>query len=284
VQVSEPITDENVDCADIHDAEQMYHVGCLQYFVSRHDAIVANHQQQTPFHLIDHTTAPLCHELTATVLAALSTEAAATLVNTADVRGNTALHGTASYELDEDGEVEEYHEDFLTVCHTCMRALLAAGADPTIRNKAGVPAVCLPEVLTAARRDSRQHDATAADEYLGTVKALQQAGSDINVTRYDKHTEYHLHSAAGDEFMYYSDVTVRVLLACGADVMLRNTKGWTAMHSAAYFESARDGSDEEGNAAVIQMLYDAAGDAGDELLHVRAPDGAHSTSSGTSVA
>ena len=55
VQVSEPITDEDVDCADIHDAEQMYHVGCLQYFVSRHDAIVANHQQQTPFHLIDHT-------------------------------------------------------------------------------------------------------------------------------------------------------------------------------------------------------------------------------------
>jgi ankyrin repeat protein len=254
LQVSEPINDTNVDCVDIHEAVRQGHVGCLQFFTSRHDAITADLKMQTPFHLIDHKTAPLCHDLTSTLLVAVSPEAATISVNTADTRGNTALHGTASYELDDDGEVTDCDEENLTVCHPCIRALLAAGADPTVKNKAGVQAVDIPELLAAARRDSRDGDTTAADECIVTMKALLQAGVDIDVTRCSEYTDYHLHSAAGDDCTYNSDVAVKVLLACGADVMLRNAKGWTAMHSAAYFESAH-GCHSEGNADVIQMLY-----------------------------
>jgi ankyrin repeat protein len=246
------------------------HIGCLQFCTSRHDAVTPNFKQRTPFHLIDHTTAPLCYELTITLLAALSTEAATTLVNTADVRGNTALHGTASYKLDEHGdELDDCEIEDLVVCHTCMRALLAAGADPTVKNKAGVQAVCLSEVLTAARRDNSEGE--PIDEYLGTVKALQQAGTDINVTRYNTCTEYHLHNAAGHEYSYHCSSTVRLLLDCGADVMLRNDKGWTAMQCAAYFEADHDDADGSGGKAdIIQMLYDAGRH---ELLHSRTPDG-----------
>jgi ankyrin repeat protein len=270
MQVSQPINDIDVDCGDIHEAVSKGHVGCLQYFTSRHDAITANFKQQTPFHLIDHRTAPLCHELTTTLLKALSAEAATTLVNTADARGNTALHSTARYELDAGGEVIDFDDDSLTVCHTCMRALLAVGADPTIKNKADVQAVRMSDVLTTATRDSREDDTATADECIATVRALQQAG--VDVTRCKEYTDYHLHSAAGDDFMYASDVAVKVLLACGADVMLRNGKGWTALHSAAYFESAH-GCDSAGNADVIQMLYDAAGDSCDDLLNATTHDG-----------
>jgi ankyrin repeat protein len=272
MQVSQPINDIDVDCGDIHEAVSKGHVGCLQYFTSRHDAITANFKQQTPFHLIDHRTAPLCHELTTTLLKALSAEAATTLVNTADARSNTALHSTARYELDADGEIIDFDDDSLTVCHTCMRALLAVRANPTIKNKAGVQAVGIPEVLVAARRDNMKHDSTAADDCMTTIQALQQAGVDINMTSCNEYIDHHLHSAAGDDCLYYSDVAVRILLACGADVMLLNYKGWTAMHSAAYFEAGRhgDGGESEGNADVIQMLYDAADDV---LLDATTADG-----------
>jgi ankyrin repeat protein len=213
----------------------------------------------------------VCHELTAAVLAALTSEAATTLVNTADARGNTALHGTASFELDADGEVIDYH---FIVCHACMRALLAAGADPTIRNKAGVQAVGISTVLAVARRDSREDDTTAADECVTTVQALQQAGAEIDITRHGERTEHHLHNAAGAAYAYCSDVAVRLLLDCGADVMRRNDKGWTAIHSAAYYDAERDFADGRGsNADIIQMLYDAAGDAADALLNAITPDG-----------
>jgi hypothetical protein len=150
----------------------------------------------------------LCHELTTTLLAALTSEVAATLVNATDARGNTALHSTASYELDEHGVVMDDDVDKLTVCHTCIRALLAVGADPTIRNKAGAPAVGISNVLTVAFNEYLNRSATAADECKTTIQALQQAGVDINVTHHAKYSEYHLLSAAGDD-----DTTTVILLS-----------------------------------------------------------------------
>eukprot|EP00953_Heterococcus_sp_UTEX-ZZ885_P000366 730-Heterococcus_DN1.PRE.2 len=257
-QVLRPLLQAELDCADIHDAVSTGHVCCLQFFTSRYDAILADFKQQTPFHLIDHRTAPVCHELTSTLLAALSSEAATTLVNTADARGNTAPHGTAGCKLADDGTViNDCYDDNLIVCHTCIRALLAVGADPTIKNKAGVQAVSIPEVLSVARRDE---DLDILDEYLVTVKALQQAGLDINVTHYKGQTEYHLHSAAGHGYRYQCESTVRLLLDCGADVLLHDSDDWTAMQRAAYWESERGiDSEKEGNDEIIQMLYDTGG-------------------------
>jgi ankyrin repeat protein len=253
-----------VDCVDIHEAVSKSHIGCAQFFTSRHDAVTANFKQTTPFHLIDHRTAPVCHELTSTLLAALSTEAATTLVNTADARGNTALHSTASYELRYDGPVKYRDVDQLTVCHTCMRALLAAGADPTVNNRAGVQAVTIPTVLTVTFRNNSNQGPIAAAECTTTVKALQQAGLNINTTRYEQHTEYNLHNAAGNDSTYYNEGAVRLLLDCGADVMLHDADGWTAMQCAAYYDAHRSVGDGSGsNADIIQMLYDAGGD---ELL------------------
>jgi ankyrin repeat protein len=257
-QVLGSLLQAELDCADIHEAVSKGHVCCLQFFTSRHDAISADFKQQTPFRLIDHRTAPLCHELTSTLLAALSSEAATTLVNTADARGNTGLHGTAGCKLADDGTViNDCYDGNLIVCHTCIRALLAVGADPTIKNKAGVQAVSIPEVLSVARRDE---DLDILDEYLVTVKALQQAGLDINVTHYKGQTEYHLHGAAGHGYRYQCESTVRLLLDCGADVLLHDSDDWTAMQRAAYWESERgiDG-EKEGNDEIIQMLYDAGG-------------------------
>eukprot|EP00953_Heterococcus_sp_UTEX-ZZ885_P000367 730-Heterococcus_DN1.PRE.3 len=259
-----------VRCMGGDDLKAIIQPHYTQFFTSRHDAVTANLKQQTPFHLIDHRTAPLCHELTATLLTALTAEAATTLVNTVDSRGNTALHGIASCELDADGEITDFDDDSLAVCHTCVRALLAVGADPATKNKAGAPAVAISDVLTVAFSENRKRSATAADECQTTVQALQHAGVDINVTHHAKYSEYHLHSAAGDDHMYNSAAAVRLLLDCGADVMLLDANGWTAMQCAAYYEAYRDEIDGTGNAAIIQMLYDAGGH---ELLQGTTPSG-----------
>jgi ankyrin repeat protein len=247
------------------------HIGCLQFFTSRHGAITANLKKQTPFHLIDHRAAPLCHELTTTLLAALSSEAATTAVNTADAKGNIALHGTARYNLDKDGNVIDCDDDDdLAVCHTCIRALLAVGADPNTKNKAGVQAVSILDMLTVARSDASRYLST--DEHVVTVKALRQAGLDINVTHYSDCTEYHLHNAGGHDYSYHCSSNFRLLLDCGANVMLHDdTNDWTAMQCAAYYEADRGDPDGSGgNADVIQMLYDAGGH---ELLEGTTADG-----------
>jgi ankyrin repeat protein len=192
------------------------------------------------------------------LLAAMTPEATATVVNTADAKGNIALHGTARYSLDKDGNVIDCDDDDdLTVCHTCIRALLAVGANPSIKNKAGVQAVSILDVLTVARSDASRHLST--EEHVATVKALQQAGLDINVTHFSDRTEYHLHNAAGHDYSYHRKSNVRLLLDCGANVMLHDdTNDWTAMQCAAYYEADRDDPDGSGgNADVIQMLYDA---------------------------
>jgi ankyrin repeat protein len=231
--------------------------------------IAANSEQVTPFHFIEHRKASVCHELTSTLLAALSTTDAAVAVNKPNAVGSTALHFTILYEEDDDVteySYENYHEcnecDYL-VCHKCIHALLAAGADPTVKNEADKPAATVGAVLLAIRHDA--DDQSALEQCTLTIRALQRAGSDINVTHtYKGETLHHLHDAAGADSQLHSLSAVKVLLQCGADVMLRNTEGWTALHCAAYCNGRSWSKWWDGNAAIIQALYDAGGDT---LLH-----------------
>jgi ankyrin repeat protein len=72
---------------------------------------------------------------------------------------------------------------------------------------------------------------------------------------------------------YCSDRVIRLLLDCGADVMQRDSSGWTALHWAAHYEGGGHycGSGlVQGNTATIQTLYEAGGNL---LLHAATPDG-----------
>jgi Ankyrin repeats (3 copies) len=260
----------------VSEAVKKGHVGCLQYLTTQSDAVLAvNNEQQTPFHLIKHKSDSVCYELTSTLLAALSTADAATAVNTADATGNTALHSTVGYADDDDVteySYEDYHEcndaDY-TVCDKCIRALLAAGADPDVKNEAGYPAAAVGAVLAAIRL--RTDDHAVLEQHIQTIKALQRAGADINVTHTARSgTLCYLHHAAGADSELHCLAAVTVLLQCGADVMLRNGEGWTALHCAAHCNGRRWSRWWDGNAPIIQALYDAGGDT---LLHDTTPTG-----------
>lgn len=133
-QVQHPLHHSHeVDCFDVCEAVKRGHVGCLQYLTIQSDTVLAaNSEQQTLFHLIEHKTDSVCHELTGTLLAALSAADAATAVNATDAAGNTALHFTVRYGKADHVTEYSYHDDY-TVCNKCICALLAAGADSTLR-------------------------------------------------------------------------------------------------------------------------------------------------------
>jgi Ankyrin repeat len=221
LQLIEPVDDQLLDCIDVHEAVTKKNIGCLQYFISRHDAIAANDRGTSPFHLIDHSLAPLCCEMTTLLLAAMSSTTAAAVLNTADTKGNTALHATTGVDptvAENCCETEDYY-----ACYTCIRALLAAGADPTLKNAAGAQAVRLSDVLSVGTESIMDGDESAGEQCVSTMKALQRAGTDINVGNDDaQQPGYYLHDAAGEH--PFGEWEVPMLLEYGANVMLRDQR------------------------------------------------------------
>jgi ankyrin repeat protein len=219
----------------VHAAVQRGHVGCLKLLLPDRQATQAlfDEHKETPLHLIDHSSAAVCHELTATLLTAPNVQSQAVL-NAQDRHGSTALHHTAPTHSSDESAVAA-----AAVCYTCMNALLAAGADPTLTDQHD------RSLLSRLMEAVELHDDADVAQCIRTVKALQRAGVDV-----DQSCCLHEVVAQND-----SAGKVQVLLACGAKPDTRNEQGWTAMHAAAAWSEACSTSLAASNAAVIQLLF-----------------------------
>eukprot|EP00953_Heterococcus_sp_UTEX-ZZ885_P021293 11880-Heterococcus_DN1.PRE.1 len=155
-------------------------------------------------------------------------------------------------------------EQDLPVCHGCLRALLAAGADPSISilSYCYEPAIRVKDVLQDARTRRRSAD-FRLDEWMITAKALQAAGLKFSF-------QDELHIAAGERARYgqsFDSFAMKILLECGVDPMRRDWYGQTALHTAAIGLDPElyddDEQQQQQQIAVIQLLYEYGGD---ELL------------------
>jgi ankyrin repeat protein len=231
-QVGTTLLRSEVDCANVHEAVQKGHAGCLTLLLAGVQATHAlfDENKETPLHLIDHSSTAVCHEPTAALLAAPTAQVEA-MLNTQDQHGNTALHHTALTESS-DGIAA-------AVCYTCMNALLAAGADPKLTDQHD------RSLLSRLMESVELHDDAAVAQCIRTVKSLQHAGVNIDESCC-------LHEAVAQAG---SAGKVQVLLACGAKPSTRNEQGWTAMHAAAAWSDSNSTGAAASNAAVIQLLF-----------------------------
>jgi ankyrin repeat protein len=245
----------------VHAAVQRGHVGCLKLLLPDIQATQAlfDEHKETPLHLIYHSSAAVCHELTATLLTAPTVQSQAVL-NAQDRHGSTALHHTVIADSIDDSAVAA-----AAVCYTCMNALLAAGADPTLTDQYD------RSLLSRLMEAVELHDDADVAQCIRTVKALQRAGVDVNKSCC-------LHEVAAQ---YDSAGKVQVLLACGAKPTTRNDHGWTAMHAAAAWSEACSTSCTASNAAVIQLLF---GVNNTELLNAVTKDSERQTALHLAVA
>jgi ankyrin repeat protein len=259
----------DLDCANVHTAVSKAHTGCLKLLLARSPsaAAVANSSNQYPLHLVDHSKQH-CDQLTAALLSACPSDELHSILNTADASGQTALQRTVRLQHADEPE------GICHVCHKCMRALLAAGADTTVMNRFDNYADCETSAVDNMLNDAALQppvSEAAVAESISTVQALLAAGCDL----YTK-----LHRAVSST---NDRGKVRVLLACGADPSELDEGGLTAVHYAAAFSSYDDGVEEAEddwlladavpvNVLNIQDLYDAAREEGDELVNYAGGD------------
>jgi ankyrin repeat protein len=264
----------DLDCADVLTAVSRAHTGCLKQLLARSApaAAVLNSSMQSPLHLVNHNK-QYCEQLTAALLSACPKHLLCTIINAADADDRTPLQLCVR---------EHYDEGMFEVCHKCMRALLAAGADATVLEEYEDYHRCkfnaVDFVLHAAELDYYMPvPESVVAETIVTVKALVAAGCSLSG---QLHRALETSSDRGK---------VRVLLAYGADPF-EVSNGFTSMHCAARFHYGGPEnkglycSDDDETAAAaaaaavpanvlnIQDLYEAAGAAADLLLHSRAGD------------
>eukprot|EP00953_Heterococcus_sp_UTEX-ZZ885_P000708 904-Heterococcus_DN1.PRE.2 len=132
--VTEPLQESELDCSSAHDAVSRGHLGCLRLLLSRHRslALQLDSSGESPLHLIDHNMAPQCHEITAALLdAAADTPAAlAAALKALGKDGELALQHAASFHWEANCDRR--------MCHPCLRAFIAAGADACAEDRNGV--------------------------------------------------------------------------------------------------------------------------------------------------
>jgi ankyrin repeat protein len=258
LQVLEPLQDCEVDCDTVHEAVVREHAACLRHLLARDDRIMltVNDKGATPLHLVNHKLSPFCcTALTAPLLASMPAAFVRTVVNTLDSQGIPAVHYTVDEQRD------------LPVCHSCLRALLAAGADPSIsvRPPYNEPAIKVEDILHDAEV-RRRSAGFKLDEWMITAKALQAAGLDFSVGE-------HLHEAAGEATQNgasFDSFTMKILLECGVNPLQDSSLlfGRTALHTAAIgldpeFSDLDEEEQQQQQIEIIQLLYDYGGD---ELL------------------
>jgi ankyrin repeat protein len=210
-----PLRLEEVDCSSVHEAVRKDHFACFKLLLAREpaSALQLDEHGETALHCIDHCRTPHCHAVTAALLSAQPRAAVAAVINSVDRQQRTAL------------QLVEHKGG--SVCHPCLQALCAAGADartagaPTAdsyskehysMNSSLVQAVLRSE---GSARDSysteqqlRRSAAAAVARITASLRALQQAGLDVNAD------DCFLHMCAAGEYT----TAVTALLACGADV------------------------------------------------------------------
>jgi ankyrin repeat protein len=223
----------DLDCINVHTAVSKAHNGCLKLLLARSPSAAAEitSSKQTALHLVDHSK-PYCDELTATLLSAYPRDELHSIVNTADTDGQTALQTTVR---------EGAHWDAFDVCHGCLRALLAAGADAAALSRYDADyerdITLVEDVLHDDALSPLQSEAALA-ESISTVQALQAVGCSLKALLHREVNRTEGRAA------------VRVLLACGADPCERDEHGCTAMQCAAAYDSF----DIDGAAAQIDEL------------------------------
>jgi ankyrin repeat protein len=235
-QAATTLQRSEIDCANVHEAVQRGHVGCLKLLLPETQATRAlfDEHRETPLHLIDHSLTAVCHELTAVLLAAPAIPVKA-MLNAQDRSSNTALHHTVLTDSSSKGAAPASS----TVCYTCVNALLAAGADPTLSDHHG------RSLLSRLMEAAELCDDADVAQCIRLVKLMQLAGVDV-----DESCCLHEVAAQTD-----SAGKVQVLLACGAKPDTRNDQGWTAMHAAAAWLGTHSTGVGASNAAVIQLLF-----------------------------
>jgi ankyrin repeat protein len=160
--------------------------------------------------------APQCHEITAALLdaAADAPAALAAALRALGKDGELALQHATSFYWEANCDCR--------MCHPCLRAFIAAGADACAVDSNGVNLITDVINDDSLGPEDRYGIDVAAESTL-TLKALQAAGAQLQ-----EHCYLHTACAIG-----YSCAAPQVLLACGADVHAVSSEGLTTPHEAA---------------------------------------------------
>jgi ankyrin repeat protein len=251
--------DADVDCSSAYEAVERSHSGCLHALLQQPDDVAAvlqlDDDQQTCLHQVQHFTA-YCTATTAALLEGLTQQQQLTaVVNRTDSSGHTALRRTVVNQ-----------GDCTRVCHSCMRLLVAAGAD-IIEDE------WQTDILAEVISETTMCNNSSIHAEL-TVQALVQRGLDVEQRDSEGLTRLQqLVKCLIESFLTAADLTsvtasIRALLANGANAMATDSNGYTPLHVLTdsmedeYGSFARE--DELWscrNEAAIRAIYDSAGAA-----------------------
>jgi ankyrin repeat protein len=250
----------DLDCTSAHDAASRGHLGCLQLLLVRHSSLALrlDANAETPLHLLDHRCKPQCCAMTAALLAAAadSPEAAAAAVCPVGRQGKTALQCTVRSsgvtvvdEYLDDEDCIDGDKQWYSVCHPSLRALVAAGALASLSTAAQRKDFAAQLLFEAALQygpsDVSLQNAppavAAAADTTETLQQLQRAGLQLDLDRHMFEACIVKHNRCWG--------AVKGLLACGASASQADGDGYSPFYWAAR---------QPNNAAVLQLLYDAA--------------------------
>jgi hypothetical protein len=159
------------------------------------------------------------------------------------VRSNDAAAADEYY--DDDDCVDAY-KDWYSVCHPCLRALVAAGAVASLgddtQRKAFVVQLLFEAALQYGDSEASAHTTAAATaaETAATLQQLQRAGLKLDLERHMYEAAILRHNRGWG--------AAKALLACGASVAQADR------YDSPFYWAARTPD----NAALLQLLYEAA--------------------------
>jgi hypothetical protein len=164
------------------------------------------------------------------------------------VRSNEAA---AADEYCDDDDCVDGYKDWYSVCHPCLRALVAAGAVASLGDDTQRKAFALQLLFTVALQygdsdapaGTTAAAAAAAAETAATLQQLQRAGLQLDLEQHIFEASILRHNRGWG--------AAKALLACGASAAQSEDRHW---RGSPFYWAARTPD----NAALLQLLYDAA--------------------------